>query len=63
MENVKDWFDEELKVIELEEVRECQSNYGNNFYKITNEQIELLEKGKVLWGGGEYGIFIMVEND
>ena len=58
---MKEWFKEQLNIIDMEQVKETQSDYGNNFYKITKEQLELLKQGKVLEGGDEYGVFIILE--
>lgn len=58
---MKEWFNEQLNIIDMEQVKELQSDYGNSFYKITKEQLELLKQGKVLEGGDEYGIFIILE--
>lgn len=60
---MKEWFKEQLNIIDMEQVKELQSSYGNNFYKITKEQLELLKQDKVLEGGDEYGIFIILEDD
>lgn len=58
---MKEWFKEQLNIIDMEQVKEKQSDYGNNFYKITKEQLEFLKQGKVLEGGEEYGVFIILE--
>ena len=55
------WFDEELKVCEVDEVCRKDSIFGNSYYRITEEQLELLRQGKVLYDIDEYGTFIMLE--
>lgn len=59
-----EWFDEdteELEVIEPETMCYRGSIFGNEYFKITAEQLEALKQGKVLFSLGEYGSFIALE--
>lgn len=58
----REWFDEELEIIDMEEVYDKQSIFGNAFFRITDEQLDALKHGKVLYERGEYGIFIILDN-
>lgn len=53
-----DRFDERLDLCEINEVCECGSIYGNSYFAITDEDIESLKAGKVLYMVDEYGTFI-----
>ena len=55
------WFDDELKVCEVDEVCRKNSIFGNDYFAITEEDIELLRQGKVLYSVDEYGTFIMLK--
>lgn len=55
------WFDDELKACDVDEVCRRDSIFGNTYYKITEEQIEALRNGKVLYDIGEYGTFIILD--
>jgi hypothetical protein len=52
------YFDERFKVCEMEKVCEEASIYGNTFFFLTDEDIEKLKSGKVLFDIDEYGVFI-----
>lgn len=56
-----EWCDEEMKVIEADQMCRYASIFGNNYFYITEEQIEALKSGKVLYDGGEYGTFICLK--
>lgn len=51
-------FDEQLDICEVEQVCEKSSIFGNSYFFITDEDIELLKSGKVLFEVDEYGTFI-----
>ena len=57
----KSWFTDKLKLCEVGEVCRRASIFGNAYYAITPEQIELLKQGKVLYDLDEYGTFIMLK--
>lgn len=64
MENVSEWFNDSVEMIDLEEVKESQSRWGNSFHTITKKQAKELLKGKVIYiDDGEYCHFIKIEND
>lgn len=48
-----------------EEANTHASCYGNTYFTITREEIDALLAGKILAGdvGGEYGVFIIMENN
>lgn len=50
--------DEPFEVIEKREMCAKSSIFGNDYLQITEENIEDLRAGKVLYLGGEYGIFV-----
>lgn len=57
-------FDEDMGVCEMHEVKDCQSRWGNSYCYITEEQIEQLKNGKVLWNcDGEYCTFIVLRKE
>ena len=60
-EDIESWFDETLKPIDLLNVCPEQSIFGNNFFVITDKDIEALKTGKVLFVRGEYGVFLKYE--
>jgi hypothetical protein len=51
-------FDDKLDVCEMEEVCENASIFGNSLFFLTDEDIEKLKSGKVLFDRDEYGTFI-----
>lgn len=55
------WFDERFETIDRGEICGRQSIFGNQFISVTREQLDALKLGKVLYIGGEYGIFIALE--
>ena len=59
-----EWFNEpsEFNVININEMCRRRSIFGNDYFVITNKQIEQLKKGKVLCDIGEYGTFILLED-
>lgn len=56
------WFDDELEIIDMEDVYNKQSIFGNDFFRITDEQLNALKHGKVLHASDEYGTFIILDN-
>lgn len=60
-EDIESWFDETLKPIDLLDVCPEQSVFGNNFFVITDKDIEALKTGKVLFVREEYGVFLKYE--
>ncbi len=62
-ENIESWFDETLKPIDLLDVCPEQSVFGNNFFVLTDKDIEALKTGKVLFVREEYGVFLKYEGE
>lgn len=60
-EGIESWFDETLKPIDLLDVCLNQSIFGNSFFTISDEDIQALKSGKVLFVRGEYGLFLKYE--
>lgn len=60
-EDIESWFDETLKPIDLLDVCPQQSVFGNSFFVITDEDIEALKAGKILFVREEYGFFLKYE--
>lgn len=64
MKNVSEWFNDSVEMINMEEVEENQSRWGNTFHTITKKQVKELLKGKVICiDDSEYCHFIKIEND
>lgn len=61
-EDIEKWFDETLKPIDLMDVCPQQSVFGNSFFVITDNDIESLKTGKVLFVREEYGVFLKYES-
>ena len=63
--NVEQWFDEKLEVLnETLDVCRQQSAFGNVFLMLSDSDIEALKSGKVLhWAGETFkcGIFVRYE--
>lgn len=59
-----EWFDKpsEFNAININEMCRRRSIFGNDYFVITNKQIEQLKKGKVLFYIDEYGMFILLED-
>ena len=55
------WCDEDMLTIESNQICRHGSVFGNNYFYITEEQIEALREGKVLYYPGEYGTFIALK--
>lgn len=53
-----EWFDEKFEVIEMSAVCRNSSIFGNSYFVITDEEIEALKTGKVLFKLDEYGTVI-----
>lgn len=49
---------EVFSTCEIGETCERASDYGNYLYRITDEDIDALKAGKVLFSVDEYGVFI-----
>lgn len=62
-ESNPNWFTDELQVCDVDEVCRRSSIFGNSYFKITREQLKLLEQGKVLFEIEEYGTFIVLEEE
>ena len=58
-----EWFNDvdEMNLCEIDQVCRNTSIFGNYYFKITNEHIEQLRKGKVIYHRDEYGMFIVLE--
>lgn len=56
-----DDYKSRFEVIEPEEACEKKSIYGNEFFTITQEDLQALMDGKVLCCVDEYGTFIRLE--
>lgn len=55
-------FDDMITTIDENEIYECCSKWGNTFATITEEDVEALRKGKILYvNDGEYCHFIKLE--
>ena len=55
------WFDSELYICEIDDVCEKSSIFGNRYFAITEEHLEKLKAGKVLYYVDEYGAFIVLK--
>lgn len=53
-----EWFDAKFEVIEMADVCRNGSLFGNTFFALTDEDINALKEGKVLYELDEYGTFI-----
>ena len=51
-------FDEVFSTCEIGETCERESIFGNYLYRLTDEDIDALKAGKVLFSVDEYGVFI-----
>lgn len=57
----KTWFHEKFETLDMSEVYDKTSPWGNYFLNITDEQLNDLKTGKVLYHDDEeYGIFIIL---
>ena len=56
------WFMDTFKTCDMENVCRRTSIFGNSYYEITEEDIEALRQGKVLYDIDEYGTFIRLES-
>lgn len=59
----KTCFNDLFGVLDMRDVCGHRSVFGNSFYKITREQLQDLMDGKVLADVGEYGTFIILEDE
>lgn len=62
-EDIESWFDETLKPIDLLDVCPEQSAFGNNFFVLTDKDIEALKTEKVLFVREEYGVFLKYKGE
>lgn len=53
-----EWFDEKFETIEMADVCRNGSLFGNDFFALTDDDINALKEGKVLFYLDEYGTFI-----
>lgn len=60
-EGIESWFDETFKPIDVLDVCPEQSIFGNSFFTISDEDVQALKSGKILFVRGEYGIFLKYE--
>lgn len=58
-----DSFSDKLNIIDMDEACKRGSIFGNSFFFITEEQIEKLRNGKVLFAIDEYGTFIALKKE
>lgn len=59
-----EFFGENVGTLELDEVCQHSSRYGNTYSMLTKEEVEALQNGKVLYiDDGEYGHFIMLKGE
>ena len=59
-----DWCDGPVEMIDADEICMCSSRFGNSLSFITEEQIEELKQGKVVYiDDGEYCHFIAFKNE
>lgn len=59
-----EWFKDKMKVVEIEDVCRTGSIFGNYYIGITEEQLDALKHGKILYHFDEYGTFIgLVKGD
>ena len=58
---LRDWFDMELEVINIEQVPKKRSLLGNSYFILKPKDVEALKRGKVLCELDEYGTFIMLD--
>ncbi|WP_128117965.1 hypothetical protein [Faecalibacterium sp. OF04-11AC] len=57
-EGIQTWFDETFKSCNLIDTCQNRSFFGNSFFVITDEDIEALKHGKVLFARWKYGLFL-----
>lgn len=60
-EGIESWFDETFTPIDVLDVCQEQSIFGNSFFTISDEDVQALKSGKILFVRGEYGIFLKYE--
>lgn len=60
-EEIESWFDETFKPIDVLDVCQEQSIFGNSFFTISDEDVQALKSGKILFVREEYGIFLKYE--
>ena len=57
-------FDENVEMVTVKEVNDVRSRWGNSYCYITEEQVEKLKQGMVVWhDDGEYGTFIVLKEE
>lgn len=55
-------YKEYAELVTERNIEKCGSVFGNDFICLTKEDISNLQKGKILYLGGEYGTFIFSED-
>lgn len=58
-----DWFDEHLDQCEMNAMCEHNSIFGNSYFYLTDEDIDALKAGKVLFDVDEYGVFLAYKKE
>lgn len=54
----REWLDMPMEVIEPEQICSKRSIFGNYYLGITEEQLDAIRKGLVLFKLDEYGMFV-----
>lgn len=60
---IDDFCEGELTQCEMDQVCRRCSIFGNDFIIITDEDIEALKNGKVLYRIDEYGLFLVIRKE
>lgn len=55
------WLDQRMETCEMNQMCRHSSIFGNCYFYLTDEDIEALKSGKVLFYVDEYGVFIGYE--
>ena len=61
--SASDWFEDRVSQCDINAVCEHDSFYGNDYLYVTDEDIDALKAGKVLFRVGEYGVFIAYKKE
>lgn len=54
-----DLFQDRFSQCNMDNVCQCCSIYGNDFFFLTDEDIDALKSGKILYCVEEYGVFLV----
>ena len=57
------WFEDSFHQCDMNQVCCYTSPYGSFFFSLTDEDLEALKNGKVLFAMGEYSIFIACKEE